>query len=277
ADGQATSGMVAALIDQSLVERVDGAAGTRFRMLETIREYGLAYLAEQDQLDSARDAHAAFYKQVAVQAEAGLKGPDQAHWLRRLEDEHGNLREALAWLTARDRVPEAVELFSNITHFMHVHAHFTEWGQLLDGWFAMPELRDRTRTRALALFADGLRAANLGESSSAIESVEEALDLFRQLGDRKMVTFSLNVLTFTYALLVNDSERAHLVGDECLPMAREFGDGRDQGLALLNRSFMLWQEGDLASTGAHVEESLAVARRAGDQWVIAMALGMLGR
>ncbi|MBA3275159.1 MAG: hypothetical protein H0T72_05140, partial [Chloroflexia bacterium] len=277
ADGRDTSDMVAMLTDQSLVERADGASGTRFRMLETIREFGLTYLAERDELGAARDAHAAFYGQLMVQAEVGLKGPDQVRWLRRLDDEHGNLREAMAWLTAQNRVPEAIELFSNITHFMHVRAHFTEWRLLLEGWLALPELRERTRTRALALFADGLRTANLGESASAIESVEEALDLFRQLGDRKMVTFSLNVLTYTYVILVNDTERARLASDECLAMARHTGDARDEALAWLNRSSILWQEDDPQVVREVLKESLAVARKAGDAWMIGMALGSLGR
>nr|MBA2469024.1 tetratricopeptide repeat protein [Chloroflexia bacterium] len=271
-----TADRIAALIDQSLVERVDGASGTRFRMLETIREYGLAYLAEQGQLDAARDAHAAFYQQVAVQAEDGLKGPDQVRWLRRLDDEHGNLREAMSWLTARDRVPEAVELFSNITHFMHVRAHFTEWGQLLDGWFALPELGHRTRTRALALLADGLKTASLGEATPAIRSLGEALKLFRELADPKNVLFSLNALSFAY-WTASDLDHARVANDECLPMATHLGDTRNQARALNVLANIVWHEGDPERARRLFEKALAVARRAGDQWVIGMALGALGR
>ncbi|MDQ3655306.1 MAG: hypothetical protein M3457_09520 [Chloroflexota bacterium] len=276
ADGRDTSDMVAILIDQSLVERVDGAGGTRFRMLETIREYGLAYLAERNALKAARYAHAAYYQQMAVQAEAGLKGPDQAQWLKRLEDEHGNPREVMSWLTVNDRVPEAVELIHNIGHFMHVRAHFTEWGHLLDGWLALPELRDRTRTRALALLADGLRAANLGEPGPAIRSLEEALELFREHSDTKRVVLSLNLLSFAY-LTAGDMERARAAHGERMAMANQIGDARDQALALMNRSNILWQEDDLPCTRQVLEGSLAVARQAGDQWMIGMALGMLGR
>jgi len=276
ADQPDTADRIGALIDQSLVERVDGASGTRFRMLETIREYGLAYLAEQGQLDAAHDAHAAYYGQMAVQAEEGLKGPDQARWLDRLEDEHGNLREAMAWLTAQNRVPAAIELFSNIIHFMHVRAHFTEWGQLLDGWFALPELGHRTRTRALALFASGLRTASLGEPVPAIRSLGEALELFRELADPKNILFSLNVLSFAY-WTASDMDHARVANDEWMPMATHLGDTRSQALALYVLANIVWYEGDLERARQLFEEALAVARRAGDQWVTGMALGTLGR
>ncbi len=273
--GLDTSGMVATLIDQSLVERADGSAGTRFRMLETIREYGLAWLAERGQLDAARDAHAAYYKQLAIQAEAGLKGPDQVWWLNRLEDEHGNLREAMTWLTTRNCVPEAIELFSNITHFMHVRAHFTEWGQLLDEWFALPKLGCPTRTRAQALLADGLRTSTLGEPASTIRSLEEAVELFQELGDLKMVTSSLHVLSFAH-WAADDLDRARVANDESMQLATRLGDTWTQTQNLWVRANIVWYGGDTQRARQLLGEALAVARLAGNQCLIGLVLGTLG-
>lgn len=266
---------VASLIDQSLIDRIEGVDETRFRMLETIREYGLAQLAERDELVAARDAHAAFYQGMAIQARAGLRGPNQAWWLRRLEVEHGNLREAMSWLTTTDRVPEAVELFSQILYLMLVHAHFSEGRQLLADWFARAELEGRTRTRALALHADGLLAVNLGEAASAIASLMEALELFREFGDREMTIFSLNVLKFAYSTSC-DVQRARVANDECLPIARATGDARDLALALNHHATICWDEGDPHRAREVFEEGLAVARRGGDLWMVAIALGSLG-
>ncbi|MDQ3655349.1 MAG: LuxR C-terminal-related transcriptional regulator [Chloroflexota bacterium] len=266
---------VAALIDQSLVERIEGVDETRFRMLETIREFGLARLAERGELVAARDAHAAFFKEMAVQAQAGLRGPNQAWWLKRLEAEHGNLREAMSWLTTTDRIPEAVELFSQIVYFMLIHAHFSEGRQLLEDWLARTELAHRTRTRALALLAGGLLTVNLGEPASAIGSLREASELFRELDDRGMTMFSLNVLTFAYSTS-GDIERARTTNDQSLPMAREVGDARDLALALTHLAHICWDEGDSHRAHQVFEEGLAVARRADDAWMVANTLISLG-
>jgi len=267
---------VAALVDQSLVERVGDAAETRFTMLETIREYGITQLADRGDLESANDAHATYYQKMAAQAEPGLRGPDQVAWLGRLEVEHGNLREALAWLTSSDRVPEAVELFSNIVHYMMVHAHFTEWRELLDGWFATPALSQPTRTRALALFAEGFATANLGEPASAIGPLQEAVELFRKADDSKWTVFTLSV--FSYALWTSgDTKRAQIANDESLALAHRTGDARDVALATMNLANISWQEGDVQRARLAMEESLAIARRAGDTWMVSTALSFLER
>lgn len=88
-------GLITALAGKSLV-LVDGqGAEYRYRMLETIRQYGKRKLAESGEEPAAHAAHAAFYLRLAGQAHAGLDGADQVRWLDRLELEHDNLRAVL--------------------------------------------------------------------------------------------------------------------------------------------------------------------------------------
>jgi len=158
---------------------------------------------------------------------------------------------------------------------MLIHAHFSEGRQFLEDWLTRAELRHRTRVRALALLADGLLSANLGESVSVIGSLREAVELFRELGDRAMTIFSLNVLTFAYSTS-GDIERSRDANDEGLPMAREAGDARDLSLALNHLAHNRWDEGDPHRARQGFDEGLAVARRAGDLWMIAISLISLG-
>src|SRR5262249_45819467 len=83
------------LVDKSrvVVSATDGEA--RHRLLETVRHYAQAKLAERVEADLVRDQHLAYYLGWAEGAEPHLTGPDQLAWLRRYEAEHDNLRAAL--------------------------------------------------------------------------------------------------------------------------------------------------------------------------------------
>jgi predicted ATPase/DNA-binding CsgD family transcriptional regulator/transcriptional regulator with XRE-family HTH domain len=90
--------LLASLVEKSLLraeEATDGAS--RFVMLETIREYAAELLEASGEAPAASRRHAAFYLDLAGQAETGLAGTHQASWLERLEQERGNLRAALNW------------------------------------------------------------------------------------------------------------------------------------------------------------------------------------
>jgi len=83
--------LLGALVDKSLLV----LAGDRYRMLETIREYGLERLAEAGETERLRVAHARYLLALADTAEPELRRADQLTWLRRLGTEHDNLHAAI--------------------------------------------------------------------------------------------------------------------------------------------------------------------------------------
>lgn len=86
------------LADKSLII-VDLRWGeARYRLLETLRQYGYARLAEAGEEEAARRRRRAWYLTLAGRVEAGMIGPQQAVWLDRMEREHNNVRAVLAWL-----------------------------------------------------------------------------------------------------------------------------------------------------------------------------------
>src|SRR5215210_5604032 len=84
------------LIDKSLVSVAEhGGTEARYRMLETIRQYGWEELLSSGEADRVRQHHAQYYLALAEEAEPELSGAREGIWLARLEAEHGNLRAAL--------------------------------------------------------------------------------------------------------------------------------------------------------------------------------------
>ncbi|CAA9560571.1 MAG: hypothetical protein AVDCRST_MAG70-1633 [uncultured Thermomicrobiales bacterium] len=102
---------IASLVDQSLLGRGEGPDGReRFQMLETIREFGLECLAAAGEEVGARRRHVSWCQALAGAARQGFEGPDALRWERRLEADHGNLREALGWLAERDEAETLLAL-----------------------------------------------------------------------------------------------------------------------------------------------------------------------
>ncbi|MBN9013147.1 MAG: AAA family ATPase, partial [Rhizobiales bacterium] len=98
AGGDAFFDDLAALVQHSLVKTIDGADGEhRYVMLETIREYGLEELDSSGERAVVQSAHAAFHADLAERAAAELSGPEQAGWLRRMDQETANFQTALEW------------------------------------------------------------------------------------------------------------------------------------------------------------------------------------
>ncbi|HEX4831490.1 MAG TPA: LuxR C-terminal-related transcriptional regulator [Trebonia sp.] len=93
------------LVDKSIVIRIDGAeGGARYRMLDTIREFGAELLADPDEY---RRQHRDYYLAVAREFDSAFIGPGQVGWVRRITDELGNLRLALEWCLAAAGAPGA--------------------------------------------------------------------------------------------------------------------------------------------------------------------------
>ncbi len=90
-----TLDLLTSLADKSLVMAASEASQTRYRLLETVRQYARDRLAESGNDGRWRAAHCHYFLRMAEEAAGKLKGPDQVLWLQRLETEHDNLRAAL--------------------------------------------------------------------------------------------------------------------------------------------------------------------------------------
>jgi predicted ATPase/DNA-binding SARP family transcriptional activator len=109
--------IVAALVDKSMLTFDDSGATGRYRMLETLRQFGHDQLAANDELTLIECAHAQFYVNVAKRAENGLAGPDEAKWVVLLEAELANLGAAHAWCRRTGDVSTVAQLSAALFWF----------------------------------------------------------------------------------------------------------------------------------------------------------------
>lgn len=93
--------VIGRLVGRSLVV-VDRSGSTRYRLLETIRQYARDRLVAAGETSVLRNQHLAFYLRLALEAEPALVGPDMVAWLARLDAEADNLRTALDWAFEED-------------------------------------------------------------------------------------------------------------------------------------------------------------------------------
>ena len=95
--GAGTETLLSQLVRKSLVTMDDQQAETRYRYLETIRQFALEKLIEAGEMDLARQQHAEAMANLAERAEMPLRGPGQKAWLDRIVQDRANLLSALTW------------------------------------------------------------------------------------------------------------------------------------------------------------------------------------
>jgi predicted ATPase/DNA-binding SARP family transcriptional activator len=310
-DAEPVADRLAALVDKSLVLIQNPDAATpRYRMLETLRAYGLRRLADGGRADVTRDRHAAHVLTMVRAARSAWQSTQQPVWLRRLEAGHGNIRAALQWSIERGDAATAVRLAGSLYPLWDRHGHYREgryWltralaldapvppvvraraldslaglavlqGDLTAAAAAATESAETSRAAgdgvgtAGALTTSGLVAIYAGDHDRAAAVLEEALRHARAARAPWSEGFALLYLG-TVALAVGDRDRAATLVDECMPVLRATGDPEAMAALQVLRGMVAWQAGDAATTTGALAAALRGYRSLGHAWGLALAL-----
>jgi predicted ATPase/class 3 adenylate cyclase len=266
--------LLSSLCDKSLVMVEQDDRSTRYRLLETVRQYARERLLESGSGAALRQRHRDYYLALVEEAEPKLVGTEQAAWLRRLEQEHDNLRSALEWSHAQRESVEGLRFCGALQKFWRRTGHLSEGRE----WCARALGQaggERTPVRAKAVSAAGHLAYWLGDDLAARALHEEGLAIWRQLGDKWGMATSLNNLGMV-ARSQGDSPSARALYEESLAIKRELGDQWGMGASLNNLGNLAADQGDFPASRPLHEESLAIWRKLGDRGGIATALENLG-
>ncbi|MFF1688849.1 MULTISPECIES: BTAD domain-containing putative transcriptional regulator [unclassified Streptomyces] len=235
------------LVDRSLVVVVEGPTGPRYRLLESVAAYATEQLHEMEDFTAVRDRHLRHYRALAEHAEPHLRGDAQQSWLARLDAEAGNLRTALDEALRRagaGETQEAVRLTTALAWWWLLRGRLNEARRNLGSALATPSGSSVPAELALLHTAFALLTGDL----TAVAALSERS--CTATGDGLDTTSGLDT------------------GAEAIP------DPVRRARALWLCAYGLFSAGETAEGNELNTRALTLATAAGDQWVIAAALGL---
>jgi hypothetical protein len=286
-------------VDKSIIEVTRTEGRSRYRMLESVRQYGLEQLHRRGLLGELRQRHCDHYRQVATRAAAEWLGPRECHWLLRLRRELPNIRVALDFCAARpDRARHGLEIAVALTRcrfwffdsalgegrswierFLGVRPHlgatvFAAWLGLFLGESepaataiatARGQAAEQTDDEAAVFFLRGAHALLVECDPHSIDLFARARELFRQAaanGDAHMTTMLWAIASAFYG----EAGAAETAGREYLAEAEAHKSPWARSWALWGSGLSTLRHGNPARAAALLRESLVVQRSMEDRW-----------
>jgi predicted ATPase/class 3 adenylate cyclase len=247
------------LVDKSLltVEQLTDES-VRYRLLETLRQYGRERLIEAGEEEDMRARHFAHYLAVAERTyEQRIE--DEATSLARLEVDQDDFRVALAW--ARPRPHDLLRLASALGWFWHLRSHYREGRRWLED--ALATDREPSRERARALWALSMIVTWQGDTKAARSLAEQSLKLWRETGDKLELALALESIGWSH-FVANDYTEALRSMEECVELYRELGSKKLITRGRVAVGQMLAALGDVERTEPLARETLAEGRALGE-------------
>ncbi len=303
---------MASLLDKSMLLHLEqGDEEIRFFMLETIREYGQESLRESGEVETIQRAHALYYLSLAEEAEPHLKGAQQLAWLKRLEQEHDNIRAALSWLIEHKEAEPALRLSGALGRFWLIGGYLSEGRRWLEATLGLAQANEHKLARAKAFYSAGVLVSYLGDYVIAHSLVEESVVYYRELGNERGLAESLSSLGWisyqrsatttaktiveesvvhaqntgdkwvlaealqwlgTFMFRQNDFEQARHFLKESVVLYRKQEDIRGLSHALTTLVYTEISEGKVLQATTYAQESISLARKSGSKPDIAQAL-----
>jgi tetratricopeptide (TPR) repeat protein len=268
---------LASLVDKSLVQSQETGAEPRFVILETIREFGLDRLREEDDQGLVTEqAHAGYFLSLAERALVGLVGDQQESWLARLDAEDANIRAALTWSLEHGATETALRLARALWRYWSTRGRLIEARSWLDRALALPGVAEvPVSVRADAHNALGNVLGDSAEYTRARQHYEVALTLRRELADSEGIAGALNNLGIVAAWL-GDYEGALALHGESLDLRQAQDDAFGMALSLSNIGDVLLAQGDFDGAQDYQAEALRLRERVHDAGGIAYSVYNLG-
>jgi predicted ATPase len=273
---------LADLSDHSLLELTPGST-PRFHMLETVREYASARLAETGERDQIRQRHLDHYLVVVAAGEHGTFGRLDAGRLDQVADAYPNIRAALdfarAYAQQRDGelLDEGLRLATGLVQFWQTRGSVAEGVLQLDRMLALDSQHRAVRpeTRAAALLEASALACFLGDYPRAVGLAQEAIAVCEQLGDHRALSRAYRFLGEA-AIDVGDDDEAERCFLQQLDESTQVGNLRGQASAYNMLGQVERHRGDYHKATALLRSALRLFGAACDREGVATALNSLG-
>ncbi len=264
------------LADHSLIQSMAGPDVPRFRLLETIRMFASARLAETEERETIQRRHATAYLAFTEEAARHMPGKDQVPWLDRLVVERDNMRGAMAWALETGEAEIAHRLLAALWRYWQFRGHVAEGRDRAAQVLAMPGADAATGWRMRGLEAAGGLAWWGGDVPAADVLYQSQVDMARQLGDDQGLAEALFNLAHTRFVTDPDPEAVSRIRAEAAMLARRVGDEQLVTRVAWTEAFALMAQGNIAEAERIARDTLPKSEAAGDAYYIALATTALG-
>jgi predicted ATPase len=253
------------LADKSLI-LVEGHNGTtRYRMLETIRQYATEKLSDVEEVEMVKRRHAEFFVQWVETQQSLLRGPQQVPSFRRFEIEHDNLRAVLRWTRETDQVETGMSLAASLAWFWERYGFLSEGRQWLEAFLdaathhAVPDL-----LQAKALYGLGTLIIRQNDFGLSDQLLRQSMALSESIGNRLGIANTLIYLG-AGALLTGNFEPAIEQFRESGAIFAELGNKWGVASASANLGLAILFQGDVATSRKLLDEALAGLQEVGEE------------
>jgi predicted ATPase/class 3 adenylate cyclase/DNA-binding CsgD family transcriptional regulator len=252
------------LVDKSLVVADDSTGRTRYRLLETVRQYAMEKLGESGEADAVRDSHRDHYTAMAAQLDTPAPAGHELR-LDQVETEIDNLRAAFGWSLENSDTELALQLASSLQSLWLARGHLQEGLAWLATALAaeVPDRSDASAARVRAI-ADKGHLVVFNGLPEGIEEAERALITARELNDPGLLVRALTAVGGLTAFA--DPQGAEPYFAEAADIARQVGDLWRLSQILGRQALAALFTGDPVAAGAAAEEGRQLAEVVGDRF-----------
>ncbi|QYB07337.1 protein kinase [Rhodococcus sp. USK10] len=288
---------VTSLVEKSILIREEHGSVVRFRMLETLREYGYEKLEQTSEAVSLRRHHREWYEWLALEVEAEWISADQLGWIARLKREQPNLREALEFSVDDDPVaglrtaaalhvfwasqglysegrrwldrllsresgpptPERANALYCATVMANAQGDIHAGTALVEEGHTLAARNSDPMIRAFVSFADGMLALYRGDLVRARSQLEATLAEFSKRGDRTLEVAALYPLGTAYGLS-GMTKRSIESQERVLAITEKYGEKMYRSHSLWALGIAVWRDGDVDRAVRVLEQSLELTR-----------------
>jgi predicted ATPase/DNA-binding SARP family transcriptional activator len=279
-DSPAAPDLLASLTEQHLLRLDTLPDPPRYRMLETIREFGIEQLHATHEYDRTRVAHCAIYADLLTDLDRELIGENQIWWYDWVQAEHENIRLALEHAIDHQQAQTALAMAGAIWRFWSTRGYGIDGLAWLERAIALDAGRV-TNARAAALRAAGRLAEDLTQYEYAEAFQQQALAAWRELGDPTGEAIAYDDLG-SLAHNRGEFDRGDQLHLKALALSRETDNTRVEMSSLSNLGASAWRRGDheralgyFTQASAIATDPLSIALMTANRGVAAMGLGRL--
>ena len=243
----------------------------RYRMLETIKQYGKEKLSDENDIFLK---HLSYFTELSEKAMPELQKENLKFWLDILEADHSNLVAAIDWSLHNKNAEKGARVAAALGEFWDTMGHYSTGIRIIESIMESTDTPDRLLISRI-LYWIGIYEMSQGHNEQARKYADRSLDLGKDIGDKRAIANGMNILGQIESKKGN-YEHAKMYYKENLAIIKEIGDKNGFAHSLRNLGNEAYNKGEYDQAKIYYKESLAISKEHGNKRSIAASEFNLG-